>query len=61
MLVTIPGGAFAFAIWLIVLILHRESGESGSVPEFLRQFRRRLRWLEPQPATRLRGGINFCG
>ena len=24
MLVTIPGGAFAFAIWLIVLILHRE-------------------------------------
>jgi hypothetical protein len=25
MLVTIPGGAFAFVIWLIVLILHRES------------------------------------
>jgi hypothetical protein len=24
MLVTIPGGAFAFAIWLIVFILHRE-------------------------------------
>src|SRR4026209_1983074 len=24
MLVTIPGGAFVFAIWLIVLILHRE-------------------------------------
>jgi len=24
MLVTIPGGAFAFATWLIVLILHRE-------------------------------------
>jgi len=25
MLVTIPGGLCAFAIWLIVLILHRES------------------------------------
>ena len=25
MLVTIPGGLFAFAIWLIVLILHRAS------------------------------------
>jgi hypothetical protein len=25
MLVTIPGGVFAFGIWLIVLILHRES------------------------------------
>ena len=25
MLVTIPGGIFAFVIWLIVLILHRES------------------------------------
>jgi hypothetical protein len=25
MLVTIPGGVFAFVIWLIVLILHRES------------------------------------
>src|SRR6478752_8725325 len=24
MLVTIPGGGFAFAIWLIVLIVHRE-------------------------------------
>jgi hypothetical protein len=24
MLVTIPGGVFAFTIWLIVLILHRE-------------------------------------
>ena len=25
MLVTIPGGVFAFIVWLIVLILHRES------------------------------------
>jgi hypothetical protein len=25
MLVTIPGGVFAFVIWLIILILHRES------------------------------------
>jgi len=25
MLVTIPGGLFAFVIWLIVLILHRAS------------------------------------
>lgn len=25
MLVTLPGGLFAFVIWLIVLILHRES------------------------------------
>ncbi len=25
MLVTIPGGVFAFIIWLVVLILHRES------------------------------------
>ncbi len=26
MLATLPGGAFAFMIWLIVLVLHRQGG-----------------------------------
>ena len=46
MLVSIPGGLFAFVGWLIFLTFSIvAAGENGFLPEFLLRFRRRLRQL----------------
>ena len=36
MLVTLPGGVFAFVIWLIILILHREVWRKRVAPGLIR-------------------------